>query len=246
MNTMQLFKRLGPLDTVAIRRDSLLRWMMVLPVGIALMARLLLPGVVMQLETLLQIELHTYASLLISYALLVITPVMLGMIIGFLLLDQRDDRTLIALQVTPLSLNSYLVYRLAVPMVAGFVMTLVAFFVAGLVDKTMLPLVVAALAATPLAPIVALALPVFAENKVQGFALMKASSILQIAPVIAIITQSNWQYLFGILPTYWPAKLYLSLQSGDPLSLLYLVLALINQTLLLFLLLRRFHTVIHR
>lgn len=246
MNTLQLFKRLGPLDTVAVRRDSLLRWMIAMPIGIALIARLVLPDVVIRLETLLQIELHTYATLLISYALLVITPVMLGMITGFLLLDQRDDRTLVALQITPLSLISYLLYRLTIPMVAGFVMTLMAFFVAGFVDTTILPLAAAALVATPLAPIVALALPVFAENKVQGFALMKASTILQVAPLIAIITQSNWQYLFGIIPTYWSARLYVSLQSGDPLSPLYLVLGLADQALLLFLLFRRFHTVIHR
>ena len=34
-------------------------------------------------------------------ALLLITPVLYGMVIGFLLLDQRDDQTLVALQVTP-------------------------------------------------------------------------------------------------------------------------------------------------
>jgi fluoroquinolone transport system permease protein len=43
--------------------------------------------------------------------LVVVMPALVGMVIGFLLLDQRDDQTLAALQVTPLTLNGYLIYR---------------------------------------------------------------------------------------------------------------------------------------
>lgn len=38
-----------------------------------------------------------------------------GVVTGFLLLDERDDRTLTALQVTPLPLRAYIFYRVTVP-----------------------------------------------------------------------------------------------------------------------------------
>ena len=44
---------------------------------------------------------------------LMTAPGMLGMVIGFLLLDERDARTLSALCVTPLSMRQYPAYRIA-------------------------------------------------------------------------------------------------------------------------------------
>ena len=41
---------------------------------------------------------------------------MVGTVVGFLLLDQRDDQTMTALLVTPLSLGDYLRYRMTLPM----------------------------------------------------------------------------------------------------------------------------------
>ena len=39
---------------------------------------------------------------------LMTAPGIVGMVVGFLLLDERDERTLSALRVTPLSMRRYL------------------------------------------------------------------------------------------------------------------------------------------
>jgi fluoroquinolone transport system permease protein len=59
-----------------------------------------------------------------------------GAIIGFLVLDQRDDHTITALQVTPLTLSGYLGYRVAVPTLLGVLVTLFIIPVSGLVQMS--------------------------------------------------------------------------------------------------------------
>jgi fluoroquinolone transport system permease protein len=244
MHAIQIVRALGPIDARSISRDPLLRWLIALPIAVALGARLVFPLVLARLGEIIKLDLVSYYPVIAGAALLLITPVMGGQVIGFLLLDQRDDRTLTALQVTPLPMTAYLAYRLAAPVLAGLLLTPVALAIAGLADIGIVPLLVVSALASLLAPLTALFLASFAQNKVQGFALMKASSILLGAPLVAYFIPSDWQLAFGILPTYWPARLYWAFQSGDPNYWFYLVGGLAYQLLLLAALLIRFNRVI--
>jgi len=59
-------------------------------------------------------------------------PITFGVLIGFLLLDEKDDDTLTALQVTPLSTNGYVAYRVAVPIALTIPLMFVIFPLANL------------------------------------------------------------------------------------------------------------------
>lgn len=231
---------LGALDLKSIQRDALLRSMVLLPVLVALAARLVLPLVLHRVGASLELDLVGYYPLIMSSALLLITPIVYGVIVGFLLLDQRDDGTLLALRVTPLSLRHYLGYRLAAPMLISFGLTPVALTLAGPVQLRLPELLVVVAVATPLAPLCALALVAVAENKVQDFALVKGASVLMIAPLAANWVPFPWQLAFGLLPTYWPTHLYAELLAGAASAWLYGCGALLIDALLIGLLLRRF------
>ncbi|MCH7760903.1 hypothetical protein IIA15_05805 [candidate division TA06 bacterium] len=242
MRTTYVLKALGSIDAKSVRRDSLLRWMGLIPILIALLLRWGVPSLAVWLSRQFQFDLVPYYPLLMSFVLLAV-PMMYGSVIGFLLLDQRDDHTLTALQVTPLTLNGYLAYRITIPMLLSVVMSVIIFPVAGLVEIRFLPLLIAALAASLLAPGYALLLAAFAKNKVQGFALMKAAGILGWPPVMAYFVQSGWQLAFGIVPTYWPAKLFWVLEAGEANAWVYLLVGVVYQSLLVAILLRRFNRV---
>ena len=66
----------------------------------------------------------------------------------------------------------------------------------------------------------------FAVNKVQGFALMKATGILWLPPLLAWFVGLPWQLLFGIFPTYWPVKLFWMLTGNDAGSGLLAIIGL--------------------
>jgi fluoroquinolone transport system permease protein len=251
MNRLQVLKGLGPMDAKSIGRDALLRWVILLPILIALMARWFLPALLQQAETIIGLDLLPYYAPVMAYVLLLLVPNLVGFVTGFLLLDQRDDRTLYALQVTPLSLNGYLVYRLAMPVLLSFLLTLIVLPVSGLVPFNWPLLLIAAISAAPMAPIFALTLAAVSQNKVQGFALMKMSGIVLLPPLAAYFIEADWQLLLGLVPTYWPAKtLWVGLEwvngSGSGSLWLYFLIGLVYQLFFLLLLARRFNKIMHR
>jgi fluoroquinolone transport system permease protein len=246
MHTFQILKGLGPLDAKMVGRDSLLRAVIGLPLMIAMLTRLVVPILAQQISAATGLDVAAYQAQIMSGALLLITPTICGLIVGFLLLDQRDDRTLAALQVTPLPPRAYLAYRLAAPLLLSLAMTVVAFPLAGLASAGIAAVLLAALTAAPLAPLVALGLATYAENKVQGLALLKGCSVLMIAPIAAIFVSAPWEWVLGIAPTFWPARLYWALGMGEPSWWIYMLAGLAYQGLLLAALLRRFERVMYR
>ena len=85
-------------------------------------------------------------------------------------------------------------------MVLSVAMMMMSIALAGLVTMGVIPALLAALQAAPLAPLYALFVGAFAANKVQGFALMKATGVLAWAPLLAYFVTSDWQVAFGIDP----------------------------------------------
>ena len=213
MNGVRAVRVLGPIDLRGVWRDSLLRWLIGFAVATGILLRLGMPPLITWLAERHDFDLQPYLPLVMS-TLLLMLPMMVGMIIGFLLLDERDDQTLTALQVTPLSLRIYLAYRLGMPVLASVLLTVLVFEIAGVGNVRAGELLLAAVAAAPLAPLFALYLAAFASNKVQGFALAKANGFLTIPPLIAWFVGAPYEYLCGIVPTYWPVKLYWRMTEG--------------------------------
>ncbi len=239
MNTLTLIRVLGPLDARGVGRDALLRWLVVMPVGIALAIRGVLPALLERAVPLLPFDLMAFYAPLMAYVLLLITPLLAGMVIGFQLLDQRDDGVLDALRITPPRLRGYLAYKLALPILVGVGLTLITFPLAGLSIGGPGALLIAAVGIAPHGPLFALFLVAFATNKVQGFALTKMSNVLLMLPLAAAFAPAAWHPLLAIAPGYWPAQLLWTLQSGGTGAPIYLAAALAYQLLIGWALLRR-------
>jgi fluoroquinolone transport system permease protein len=220
--------------------------MVLVPLLFALAMRFIMPPLFDYLGAFLQIDLEPYFLPIVGFILAMLTPALVGVVIGFLLLDERDDRTLSALQVTPLPLGGYLAYRLLIPVGLSVLLTVIVFPLAGLNQVGFWDLLAVALAGAPYAPIFALFLATFAQNKVQGFALQKASGVIGLPPVLAYFVSMPWQLAFGIAPTYWPAKVWWLALEGDPGVWLAALVGVVYQSLLVVLLLRRFNRIIHR
>lgn len=244
MHTLTVVKTLSVSDFKRVRRDPMLKWMIVIPVLMTLLARWLVPKMVGPLSAWIPVEL-VYA-VLASYFFVFAIPALFGAVIGFVLLDAKDDDTLTALQVTPLPLSTFLLYRVATPTVLSVVFILVCIPMANVTTVPVLQLVPLALLAALEAPIWALYAASFAQNKVQGFALTKIMGVIMVAPLIVIIfIQSNWQLLAGVLPTYWVLKSYWVLSGGGSYWG-YLLVGFAFHLVLLVALLKRFDTVMRK
>jgi fluoroquinolone transport system permease protein len=210
-----MFRALVLADSRSLWRDPLLGWVLVLPIGLALLLRPLIPRIHEALHAGLAFDLEPYYPLVMS-GYLMTAPGMVGMVIGFVLLDERDARTLTALRVTPLSMQHYLAYRIALPLLLGTASTLIGYPLTGITPLPFPSLLVIAIVAGFSAPLLALVLAVAAPNKVAGFAVVKVMNAVNLLPVVAYFVPIPLQFLAGILPTYWPMRALWSAAAGEP------------------------------
>ena len=201
-------------DARVLWRDPLLVWMTAVPIGMAALIR----SVVRVVENLIagsSFDLEPYYPLIMG-GYLMTAPGMIGFVVGFLLLDERDAGTLRALRVTPLRTTEYLAYRIVGPLIVGTVSTIVGYPFAGLSPIALPALAAIALVASLTAPLLALVLAAASPNKVAGFAVVKVLNAVNLLPIAAFFVPAPLQYVAGVLPTYWPMRALWSVTTGAP------------------------------
>ncbi len=241
MNYLRVITALGRNDGRMVGRDSFLTGLLLYIIAIAAVLRFGLPALqTMILEAGWGWSLADYYPALVAFMALFEGPMLAGTIIGFMLLDERDQHTLPALMVTPLPLRSYLIYRITIATLAAFVLILAIFWLLGvaLIPAPQL-LLVAAIGALS-GPIMGLALAAFAENKVQGFAMLKIINVFGMALLAAWFVAAPLQYLFGIIPLYWVFKAYWLALAGNGRWIIWLIPGLLGSLALLAWLMQRF------
>ncbi len=213
-------------DARSILRDSLLRWTLLLCIGVFLPLLRWLPPLLNEwLLANYQFDLSPWFALIQSTCLL-IAPVMVGIVGGLMILDQRDDGVVTAMTVTPLGLKGFLAYRLLLPAVAALLVTALMLALVDLAPISPVAVALASLCAAPLAPLLALAIALLASNKIQGFAIAKANGLLTAPVIVAWFVAPPAQWVFALLPTYLPVKLSWLAMAGErwlwlvPVSLL--------------------------
>jgi len=241
-----VFRSLGAIDARNVARDPMLRWMALFTPGFGLLFRWAVPPVSHALDRQFGFDLVAYYPLLVSFLPLVAAG-MTGTVVGFLLLDQRDDQTMTALLVTPMRLGDYLRYRLGGLMVLTAMFGAIMVPLAGLTETTPIQVVLSAVTAAPLAPIYALFLGTFAANKVQGFALAKAVGVVFVPCIVSYFVTGPWQSAFGLVPHYWALKVFWLFEEGamGP-GLAHALIGVAWQAAVLMMLVRRFSHVVRR
>jgi fluoroquinolone transport system permease protein len=206
VSVTRVARALGPVDRRTILRDPMLRMLVVLPPLFGALIRWVLPLVFDRIGELSGGDGSAYLVPVAGLGLLILVPMLAGTVVGFLLLDQRDEGTLLALRVTPHAPADFLAYRLLIPVALSLSLTFLLFPVAGIRAYPFHTLLPAALAAAPFAPLFALFLAVLARNKVQGFALMKASGLVYAAPMALLVLPHAWGWALAPIPTFWSAR----------------------------------------
>jgi len=212
MNT-SVIRTLAVADARLLWRDPLLKWVLGLPLGLALLLRVLIPRT---REALVAsgFDIASYSALVMS-GYVMTAPGIVGMVTGFLLLDERDARTLSALRVTPISMRQYLAYRIVLPLVLGTASTLLGYPLIGMSPIPFASLLTIAAVAGVSAPLLTLVLASAAPNKVAGFAVVKVLNGVNLLPVAAFFLPRPLQYVAGVIPTYWPMRALWSAAEGE-------------------------------
>ncbi len=239
------FRRLLGKDAKLVVRDRFLIGMVLYMVVFALVVRFGLPPGTRALVRSTGFDLSSYYPLIGSF-LAVMATSLAGLLTGFLLLEEKEDRTLRALLVSPLRLRTYLGYRMAAPMALGCLAMPAVVLIAGVAVPPLWPLIAIALVASLFGVITALFVPATADDKITAFAMAKILSAASLIPVGAYFVRDPWQYLFGVYPPYWVFRAYWEASSVGTAWWLYLAAAVITHALAIVGLQRRLRTVMYR
>ncbi|HWR27244.1 MAG TPA: hypothetical protein VN377_02280 [Candidatus Thermoplasmatota archaeon] len=185
-------------DIRNIIRDRLLLYSaFLIPLIIIIFTRLVIPWLSENV-----VPLEQFYPLL--FMLIVITiPLLFGFVIGFLIMDERDENLLTVLRVMPISRNTYLIYRMMFISLLSLVYILLFPTLTGLIDINFIDYLPIGLLFAFLTPTIGLVANIVATNKVQAFAVFKTLGGVFYIPLFAFFIDNDLKYILGIIPNFW-------------------------------------------
>lgn len=208
-----------------IARDALLALIIVAPILVALIFRAFVPDTA-QLQHALAAylapataeRLAVAAPLLFMSLLMALAPGLVGAVYGLLLVDERDDRTLMVLRVMPAPFSRYLLARLALPSALAALMSVIAYPLAGLAPLPIGVVIALAIVGATSVPVVTLAMVAFSPNKVAALAVMRVANTVLALPILAYFATPPLLYLAWPVPSYWQMNALWLAADGAPFA----------------------------
>ncbi len=246
MTWLEIARGLVVTDFKQIARDRFLAFILVYSIILALAVRFGVPSLAAVLAERYGIDIVPHYRLISSFIGLTLGAGMVGLVLGFLLLEARETRVIEALSVSPVTFDRFLTYRVAMPMVLAVGLNPLCAWIAGIGLPRWGPLMALALVGVLFAGITTLALATFSDNKVQAFAVMKIISGAGMIPLAAYFIDGPSQLLFGLFPPYWVFKAWWVAVDGSATWWRYAVIGAATNIVFLGWMKRRFERVLHK
>lgn len=201
---------LGPVGGMALAdwkkwlRDPLLLVAGTGPLLLASLARIALPFANEQF--LPSVSLAPYYPLVLGFVV-TFPPYIYGFVVGFFVLEDREEGVLAALRTTPLTGRGYLYYRGGTAYVVTAVVVIPTVLLFGLVRVPFLILVAVTSVVALAGPTVTLLFAGLARDSIEGVVINKLLGVVLLLPIAGIaLLPEPLEYVVGIIPLYWPVK----------------------------------------
>lgn len=133
-----------------------------------------------------------------QYLFISIIPMMVAMVLGFRVLDEKDERILYVYAVSPLKLSGYINFRIVQCSVLSFIQ-LIILSLFGITTKYNFALTI--VIAVLLAPCLFLIISLIGKNKIQGMTILKLIGTIIVLPGLQVIGKNKWDFIFKFIPT---------------------------------------------
>lgn len=207
----------------SITRDPMSMFLSLIPFLFILLIKYAIPALFNFLLTWVDLRSYTNFVLFVFYLM---TPSLLGIVLGLLLMDERDLDILSYINVTPISTGRYIWFKSLLGVIGSILVNLIICKSVGeeLGVRELLLFINSSL----LVPIYALVIFSFSKNKVQGLTIGKLANFVVIGAVIPFFVTSPLVNILGVLPTFWSYYIYygsspiIMFISGSILSIIYI------------------------
>jgi len=172
----------------------------------------------------------TITLLIVLSAALSVGAFMIGALLGFSLIENKDEKTILNISVTPIKVSGYALFKIIYTYLFAIIGNIV--IIGGLkliasndyvvnINNTeiflldnlpWIKVVIFSFVGSLLVPMVALVLASFAKNKIEGLVFVKSGVILMLIPTLSLLGLFSGakQYILGIAPNFWTVKAMLN------------------------------------
>lgn len=182
-------------------RDSLMGFMLVYPLIFAFLGRYGLVWV----EGRYGFDFSPYTDLILVIMVLLV-PISFGALLGFSILEDRDDEIFQSIRISPLSIETFIGFRLVLVYFLCLLATIFIIWFSEIGGLKFRKIVEISILASLEAPLSGLMINALAKNKIEGFAIVKGGSSIIILPIIALFFSDIKELLFSFAPGFWTAK----------------------------------------
>lgn len=229
MNVLTIIKS----DFKNIFRDRSLAFIVFVPIIFFALLRFAPPIYEQYLPALIEYRAHLLSVFCI------LSSVLLGFILAFIILEERDQNLMPVFMVMPYSFGNLLLLRVSVIIVMGFLSSILLIVGTGLVEIPFYQAVFLAFASSLTGPSSTFIIASIARNKIEGVSYFKLFNMILMAPIAGMFIGTWHSLLFGIMPYYWIYAAYI----GNPVyisSWTSLIIAIVYNLILLLLTFRLF------
>ncbi|ABR47679.1 hypothetical protein Amet_1483 [Alkaliphilus metalliredigens QYMF] len=193
-------------DMKMIVRDPILILFFILPILISIVIRVMVHFLTPIIYDSFSLDLTQYYGYILSVVILM-TPLMLGTVAGFLLIDERDSRIQELIKITPIGYTGYLINRLMLPFIGSMVYTIVTYFILNIYHIEGLVLSLISVLTGVQGIFLGYSLYSLAADKVQGLTYSKGFGIFTILALSDLLNVRWVSMLAALTPFYWITRL---------------------------------------
>ncbi|MGB3368354.1 MAG: hypothetical protein WBA54_12745 [Acidaminobacteraceae bacterium] len=217
-------------DFKQLIREPMMLILFLAPILIAGLMRLLYVFLVPLIERYISFEIALYDSYILSMVLL-FTPMMLGVVMGFMMLDDKDAKIVELMSITPLGKSGYLKNRLSFIMIPSMIYTFINYYIMQIYIINFITLAYISFISSLLSIVIGLVFSSIATDKIKGLTYAKGLNLLIIFAFGDLFKGNSVKYLSSAFPTYWISKI---IATPNELKLYAYTLIIIMIWLLLF------------
>jgi fluoroquinolone transport system permease protein len=209
-------------DIRQILRDPIMAIMLVVPVFVIVLFKLMVLYLMPALIERTLFDANLYSDYIMAFVL-VINSGTLGIVTGFMMLDERDGNIAELMSVTPLGRSGYLINRLMFASILSVVYCIAACYVINLAVLPWYSILFLALLSGLYSANIGLLIFSGADDKVKGLTFAKALNALVVFALADIVSLPWLTTLSWFFPPYWVTMVIKSPQSWEVFGLALLV-----------------------
>lgn len=210
-------------DFKQIMRDPIMAILMVAPLLLIIMLKLMVVFLMPLLLKHLEFDLTPYLHLVYVFVVMMCGAI-LGIVNGFMMIDDRDGKIAELMSITPLGRSGYLFNRLMFAAVLTIFYSVLSYYVLNVVELSLLTMLFVSLLSANYSIIIGLLIFTFADDKVKGLTFAKAINSLSLFAFADLLALKWLSVLSWFFPPYW---ITMVVQSPNSLSV-YGWAALVN------------------